>query len=447
MAGRRADILRRIAEVEQEAEKYFQKAEGLERRLQAYVESQVGPPGRGAGAWKNAAGDVCFLARPRAGVKVIEEVAAPCPSSQPKVPTAECHFAKCAQWGKSHEERDSQIQGLERQMGNKVRKCGKCGKPNAFTLVTCNSCGADLPKETTTTPNVFMCFVYGFEGLKLSLRYQDKNMMVLDDMLSLSSAHFNALWARDWIPDFRWLLARPTEGLEVLQTMYDKCHEALREQFVGGQLEFYSTVNNGTIPLDEMVIAGMNFPPSQFQLHLQFITLPLLPFQYAQYLKNVHFTKGRFFPVQYVLDALTKLKAEGKCLKIEEDTPAEKVMDALATFGISYDDHWDLVNKSVEERQVKAGNWDPERFEKVALGDRLYDFTVDGGTVKPEGQGEPAEVSKQVDADKATLQNYGRPYSDGKPDARSWYSFAKSPGEVKRFDEAFPVGTYQQIDL
>lgn len=50
---------------------------------------------------------------------------------------------------------------LKTQMYNKVRKCA-CGKPNAYTLDTCNACGksiADTP--ISTTPNVFMGFVYG----------------------------------------------------------------------------------------------------------------------------------------------------------------------------------------------------------------------------------------------------------------------------------------------
>lgn len=34
-----------------------------------------------------------------------------------------------------------------------------------------------------------------------------------------------------------------------------------------------------------LVAAGFNSPPSQYQLHMQFMLPPFLPFQYWQYLK------------------------------------------------------------------------------------------------------------------------------------------------------------------
>ena len=36
--------------------------------------------------------------------------------------------------------------------------------------------------------------------------------------------------------------------------------------------------------LRALAIAGFNSPPSQYQLHLQFMLPPFLPFQYYQYL-------------------------------------------------------------------------------------------------------------------------------------------------------------------
>ena len=48
-------------------------------------------------------------------------------------------------------------------MKNKVKKCS-CGKPCAFTLTECNSCGASLVDlEITYTNNVFMGFIYGLQ--------------------------------------------------------------------------------------------------------------------------------------------------------------------------------------------------------------------------------------------------------------------------------------------
>lgn len=384
----------------------------------------------GAGAWKDK-GVVSFLA----GAKpdAIVHIPAPCEAGKPKVETKDFHFTKCIDWGMAKGQ-----EALATQMGNRVRKCEKCGKPNAFTLTICNSCGAQLPKETTTTPNVFMCFAYGFEGLKLSLRFQDDNMLVLDDMLSLSPCHFNALWTKDWIPDFRWLLTRPKEGLRVLTTMKKNCDSALQEQFECNA-EYKAKITSGG-DLKDNVVSGLNFPPSQFQLHLQYIAVPMLPFQFAQYLNNVHYTKGRFFPVEYVLEALKMLVAKGQYIDVQEDTTGEQIIKCLDAMGVSYDKIYDAVFASVADKQRKFGKWEPKSFDKLVVDNKLYDFKVgDDGVPVPIGEPQDGEVAKQVDLDKATLQNYGRPYNEGKPNAISWYKFAKEPGTVSRIDKAFPA--------
>jgi len=52
------------------------------------------------------------------------------------------------------------------------------------------------------------------------------------------------------------------------------------------------------------VIAGCNFPPSQFQLHIQYFLPPFLPFQYRMYLEGQHLTHERFFPLEYITAVL-----------------------------------------------------------------------------------------------------------------------------------------------
>ena len=77
-------------------------------------------------------------------------------------------------------------------------------------------------------------------------------------------------------------------------------------------------------------LTGLNFPPSQFQLHIQVgmhaqaraharadaracscthtpthprtqcILMPLTPFHYHMYREGQHFTAGRFFPLEYI---------------------------------------------------------------------------------------------------------------------------------------------------
>jgi hypothetical protein len=55
------------------------------------------------------------------------------------------------------------------------------------------------------------------------------------------------------------------------------------------------------------VCAGLNYPPSQYQLHVQFILPPLLPFHYHLYQRGTHFTHKRFFPVEYVTGNAAKI--------------------------------------------------------------------------------------------------------------------------------------------
>ena len=65
---------------------------------------------------------------------------------------------------------------LKKQLQNVIKKCGACGKPCGFSLFTCNGCGGALPEELSTSPNVFMGFVYGVAKapfpLRISLRMQ-----------------------------------------------------------------------------------------------------------------------------------------------------------------------------------------------------------------------------------------------------------------------------------
>lgn len=101
----------------------------------------------------------------------------------------------------------------------------------------------------------------------------------------------------------------------------------LKEQFLS-RADWRSSVLRSGVQLSDaelvrMVCAGFNYPPSQYQLHLQFIMLPLLPFQYEQYLRGIHFTHGRFFPLQYVR-AVLALDAP---MAIDDNTPIESIIN------------------------------------------------------------------------------------------------------------------------
>ena len=87
---------------------------------------------------------------------------------------------------------------LVRQSKNKVKKCVKCGKPCAFTLHNCNSCGASLKAvKISYTNNVFTGFVFGIKKgpfpFTISKRSETKDVLVFDDLLALTPAHVNCI--------------------------------------------------------------------------------------------------------------------------------------------------------------------------------------------------------------------------------------------------------------
>eukprot|EP00640_Fibrocapsa_japonica_P007026 CAMPEP_0113942606 /NCGR_PEP_ID=MMETSP1339-20121228/8287_1 /TAXON_ID=94617 /ORGANISM="Fibrocapsa japonica" /LENGTH=168 /DNA_ID=CAMNT_0000947129 /DNA_START=438 /DNA_END=944 /DNA_ORIENTATION=+ /assembly_acc=CAM_ASM_000762 len=159
--------------------------------------------------------------------------------------------------------------------------------------------------------------------------------------------------------------------------------------------------------MKKCVIAGLNFPPSQFQFHVQYMLLPLLPFQYSMYLAGAHFTEGRFFPVEYV-KAVLQLDIK---MDVNMDTPVEDIMQHFEGLGVSYKDMHAECFQRAKEMQLEIGNWSPEDFSGTILGDEVVGIDSDKKSL--------------VAADKNTLQNYGRPYTESGKSAGTYYKFAK----------------------
>jgi hypothetical protein len=63
-----------------------------------------------------------------------------------------------------------------------------------------------------------------------------------------------------------------------------------------------------------------------------------------------------------------------------------------------------------------------EDFEGVIIGNKFYRFLGDEGNKKIEETQEDVKVINE--RDKTLLQNYGRPYKDGKPTG-TYYKYAK----------------------
>lgn len=330
---------------------------------------------------------------------------------------------------------------LAAMLRNRVKRCVRCGKPNGFTLGACNACGASLADVAVTcTHNIFMGFVFGIERgpfpLTISIRHQTEDALFFDDLLALSPLHFNALPTTHWIPDWRHLLRRPAAGLRLVDALHAQCVRIGATQFLSNDA-FASALFRTPFSPDDF-LAGFNFPPSQYQLHLQFLAPVLLPHQRHLFERGLHFTHGRFFPCAYVRRCLA--------LAAEAPLPAALLADgadvaAIAAHfreGHGYD--YDGVHAAFVARADalwhKYARWDAGRFEGAAVlgrgGAGKEEDLVFVPTDASQKQGtDPAEVQRRIDRDRLCLQNYGRPYSaDGKPTA-SYYSFAKGLGDVK----------------
>ncbi len=326
---------------------------------------------------------------------------------------------------------------VTQQMRNSVKKCPGCGKPNAFTLAECNQCGADLSAVAIGhSNNIFSGFVYGIQKgpfpFTISLRSEDADLLVFDDLLALSPCHLNVIPASRYLPDWRHLLRDPAAGLRLVDSMYERCTDVFAQQFWACEpwrrrfLVEGGAALAGKAPAalaQELVMAGFNYPPSQYQLHLQYIVLPMTPFHYNLYLRGTHYTKGRFFPLEYVRACLET----GRALAVDANTPIADVIAFYRDAGVDYDKWHAEAYQRAGERQLRWAQFRPADFRGVVEAGQFRAFGADAA---PAAGGDAdaaaaAEVKRVTDADKLALQSYGRPYAaPGKPTG-VYYTFAK----------------------
>jgi hypothetical protein len=345
---------------------------------------------------------------------------------------------------------------------NRVKKCELCGKPNGFTLATCNQCGHSLTATAISfTPNVFMGFVFGIAKapfpLTISIRAQDDSTIVFDDLLALSPLHLNVIPTAQFIPDWRYLLRRPREGLEVSEKMLQKCQTVADEQFLGHDSEWRRTLlRRARTPVlspaggevtqfsvQHHMCCGFNYPPSQSQLHLQYICPNVMPFQYAQFLNGVHFTVGRFFPFSYVRRCLEILAEREMAAAASSTIPSDLLQDDTDVASIiqyftdvhqhDYAAAHALFCKRFADLAEEFSNWDADLFEGRVVptangcGVLLRHSATDGVPVPLE----TVVIAEVAAADKVELQSYGRPYNaaTGRPTG-SYYAHPKQPEDI-----------------
>lgn len=335
---------------------------------------------------------------------------------------------------------------------NKVKKCQSCGKPNGFTLVTCNQCGSSLAATAVSfTPNVFMGFTFGIGKapfpLTISIRAQSTDILVFDDLLALSPLHLNAIPTTQFIPDWRYLLRRPREGLAVIDALLAQCQSVANEQFLSDGSEwkraFVRSSSSSPFEASAHMCYGFNYPPSQSQLHLQYICPNVMPFQYAQFLNGVHFTVGRFFPFTYVRRCLELLIRSGAATPADDGVtiPVDLLgddTDVSAIIRYFSDVHQHdylaahaLYCKRFADLAEEYSNWDQQWFEgrvvPVGGGAGIVLATESSAASVTEAR---VDVSEVAASDKLLLQSYGRPYAaTGRPTG-SYYAFPKTPGDI-----------------
>mmetsp|Transcript_95671 Transcript_95671/g.221833 ORF Transcript_95671/g.221833 Transcript_95671/m.221833 type:complete len:478 (+) Transcript_95671:204-1637(+) len=318
---------------------------------------------------------------------------------------------------------------------NKVKVCHACGKSCAYTLENCNSCGASLGSVPIThTDNVFMGFVYGISSGKfpytISLRAQTPDVLCFDDPLSVSVCHLNAIPTSVYVPDWRFLFTNPVQGLALVNELFQVAASAALKQYWADGPFRKKFFGNQPMPesaedLLETTLCGVNCPPSMFQLHLQFIHAPLLPFHYCLALGDGHFHHGRFFPLEYVRAALAL--GEKVRMKITDSTPIEDIINKVSEHGVHYDSMHSALMRKCKCVQQRFSPWEEVDFMHQVVNGKV--FSLFGGI-----NAAPHKDAKGLQQeDTKALQNYGRPYDDNARPTGTYYRYAKTPGQVKHF--------------
>ena len=326
---------------------------------------------------------------------------------------------------------------LKHLLLNKVRQCKTCSKPNGFTLRKCNGCGDSLLSvPITTSYNVFVGFLLGVASsgfnLTVSTRLSSAAYLVMDDVLALSPLHFVVIPTAQYVPDWRYLLRRPAEGCRLIHEMMDCCHRATVPFLTSPEWTLKYLRKQDFIP-SMHVCAGFNFPPSQYQLHIQYIAPILLPSQYAMAIKGVHFTYNRFVPLDYVLAVLRAMQQDGAAtLLVEGDTNVEVIFDfAQQQFGISYSDYHADFMIQFHKLQSTFGNYSQDDFEGLICASSMGGSSVDVFVPLVPSQSSEGllDAKSIVIADKLTLQSYGRPYLNDKPTGQ-FYEYPKKLSDL-----------------
>jgi hypothetical protein len=328
---------------------------------------------------------------------------------------------------------------------NPVRVCPACGKPNGHTLQQCNRCRTSLLHVgLSETPNLFTGFLLGIESsgrfpLKISLRHEDAATMVFDDPLSLSPLHFCAVPTEVVIPDWRFLTLQPGRGLQIHQRLLRACNDAARSDFFDDAEWRASLLREpAVVNWEQHMAAGYNYPPSQNQLHIQYMSPALMPHQHMMFLRGVHFTYLRFFPVDYVVTCLERLAAaEERCTHSDLQLPIDEFVALMEwRCGVAYNAVHAAFLEKVAALYALWANWSADKFvgEYVCVnaaggaeGRAVFQLFGASSSTVEEAQSEQAIFEQE----KKSLENYGVA-SNAVDRSLGFYSFSKALEELDR---------------
>jgi hypothetical protein len=153
------------------------------------------------------------------------------------------------------------------------------------------------------------------------------------------------------------------------------------------------------------IMASFNFPPSQFQLHVQWIVPPMMPFHHHMTENKNHYVEGRAFPLTYV----RKVLALNQPYKVTKDTPIEDITAYYDKLGVDYKKEWSTWFEEIcLKGDLSFQNWEPDCFEYVVQDGKAYGFrTVDGKIELGDVNADAVPTTLQA-KDKLLIQNYGR---------------------------------------
>lgn len=231
-------------------------------------------------------------------------------------------------------------QNVQNQLANDSKLCankdynesGKpCGKVCARSVDTCNKCGRNeftvLEPEKKGYYNVLALMLYGLNLNPFSTPDKPADLVwwvhdnlppppktntntqcvVVDDALQIMPFHVLAVPTKLYVREWRHLFVNPELGLDLVSELYRSAQEACRRQ-VSNFLNPLSNNNIHEKNFENYMTCGFNLLPSQAQLHLQALCMPISLNQQEKYEKGEHFTLWRFFPVKYVYKLLLQAK-------------------------------------------------------------------------------------------------------------------------------------------